>query len=179
MSKWSKYAERASEASGSGLFLKLGDKQSIKFIVTDQTPHELHQLFPEGGGKPEEVEPGTPGAQVRFHVVIYDIDAKSRRIWGCSPGTFAKLSEKIGEFGEDKVYRVKRDGIDKKTKWEIDHMRPATEAEVKAMNAEDPIDLDKYGGRALSESAPPAKPAGRKTDPVPSDLPPDDEDIPF
>lgn len=171
-SKWSKYAERASAATGGGLFLKLGDKQSIKFIVrADQTPHEVHQLFPEGGGKPEEVDPGTPGAQVRFNLVVYDIDQKSLRVWACSPGTFAQLSEKLDEFGEDRVFRVKRNGTGLKTKWEIDHMRQATAAEIEDMNGENPIELDKYGGLPLTDA--PSKPkVGKAAETV-------DDDIPF
>lgn len=160
MSKWDQYSKRAKETGGGGLFARLTSGQSIKFIVIGD-PHEAHKLFPEDGGKPQDVEPGTAGATVQIMLHVYDTDQKSGRILQITPRTFVDLADKLGEFGDDHIFRLKRTGEGMKTRYAVDHISNASEQQLQLARGQDPIDIEQYGGRPieLEPDAEPTKPA--------------------
>lgn len=190
MSKWKQYSERAGRAAG-GMFVRLKSGEAVRFVVVGD-PHERHLIFPEGGGKPEDVSPGTPGATVQIGLEVYDTDKLSLRILQLTPNTFAGLADKLAEFGDERVYRIKRTGEGLKTRYAVDHVGPATDEQVEHLSQQDRLDLEQYGWTPIEIAEDPAPvaaaPAGKKgagartapaSQPQAAQPQPNDDNIPF
>ncbi len=185
MSKWADYGSKAKESAGGGMFVRLTDGSSIKFIVQGD-PCEAHKLFPEGGGKPTDVPPGTAGANVKIMLVAFDVDAKGNKVLQLTPNTFVDLAEKIAEFGDDHIFRVKRKGSGMTdTRYSVDHIGSATPEQLETAAGQDPIDLEEYGGRPMAISAaaapskPPLTPRRQASKPAVPDVDQPVDDVPF
>lgn len=176
---WGKYSKKTK--GGSGPYVKLGSGDSITFVVVGK-PHETHKLFPEGGGKPQDVKPGTPGADFKIILHVFDTAEKTSKILQLTRTTFTRLDERIGEFGVDHTFRIKRTGTTMTdTRYEVDHIGETPSTVLSMARAEDPIDLERVGGIPISideESAPTPKAASTKGKPTPV-AEPTDEEIPF
>ena len=184
MSKWSDAAKAARKNSGDGSkYIKLDDGDSVSFALDSEAEIGEESASWKDGAK---VPDGTPGSERNSKIVlsVYDLEARVFRVLRLGPGTFAKLTEKLDKFGDDRGYCLTRIGVGMKTRYEIDRLDKLTPEQSAHMRACEPIDV--LGERGvvplLPEQRPePApervaapKPAGKAR---PAAMP--DEDVPF
>lgn len=168
MSKWNDYASNV-KGSGNGKFVNLKDGERVTFAIMGD-PGEQHLLFPQGGGKPTEVKAGTPNAQVKIGLPIYDLDQKAPRLLQISVPTFKDLASLVGELGEDRSYRVSRTGSTKTdTRYFVTSIDRLTPEQTATIRRESPVDLVESGFTPLS----------LETQRQPGDEPQDASGIPF
>jgi hypothetical protein len=186
--KWAERAKAAKAAAGGGgKYAKLGDGESIDFVLPDpENLGEERSYWLDG----KTVPPDTRGAKENVKIVlgIYDLDAKANRVLRVSTGTFSDLGKLLDKYGERIGLTISREGSGiKDTKYKVS-ARPGTVGDDVWKHAADcePVNvLDEAGVTPLPEAdepaaapAPTPKPRPAAAKAAPAAMPPD-PDVPF
>lgn len=188
MGRWSNYAN--SVKSSGGKYIRLKDGDAVKFAVTDADVGKRRTWWLDG----KKVAEGTPESKMSEKMVlcVYDVDQQSMRVLEITGPTFRTLCEKVDEFGEDRIYRIKRYKDQKGfVAYAIDNFDRMPEDLIAKIAREPLIDIlseDEVEELDVEEPAPPPPPAKKpisaKGSGRPSAMPPAqpqavDEDVPF
>ena len=181
MGKWSDKAKNAAPAS-TGKYIKLkGIGDSIRFCVTDADEGQETTSWKDG----KKVPIGTPGCETGTKIVasVFDPAQKCDRVLRMTPAAFAKLAEKVDEFGEDRVYQLKIvKGKGQYNEYVVDQVDRMTADQLKDRANAERIDVLAEDGvvpiPTKEEPTPqPSRPAALPKGAAPA--PADDADIPF
>lgn len=183
MSKWSQYAQKAGPKSrgtggGGGLFLRLKDGDSVKYVVPPTaTPHQRYQRWT--GSEYEQADGPGEGVKAQILVPVMVVPDNEIKILGLSPTAFVTFCDRMADpdiGGNEQVYRMKRTGADLDTVYDVQRLDRATPDQI-AMAARHAIpDLSQWGDPIPGVDEPAKKATASK--PQPAQTQPD-SDVPF
>jgi len=201
MSRWGAASKATKSMGGGGKYIKLKDGDSVKFAVTDSAIGKEITYWKDG----EKVSEHTPGGEMNTKIVlgVWDLEAQCMRVMRVTPNTFRTIAEKIEEFGEGRIYRIKRyrdakdfvsyaiDQIDRLEAEVVERIARETPIDILAENDVWPLETAAEPAPAATKQPParaPEKPrtsntmsGGRQPLPAmpPGQQPGPDDDVPF
>lgn len=178
-----KYGNRST--TGGSLFVKLGNGDSIDFILFDDVD-PVESVTKWDGEKSVPCERSDPDAQVKIMLPAYVVSRREKGSKKADPvgdmklirltaKTFDTLTEAVDDDtvgGTEQIYRLKRTGEGLETRYAITRIDRATAAQLQTVSQTSVPDLARYG----EPMTPPAS-SPEPTDTRSSETP--DEDIPF
>lgn len=188
MGRWEKYSNSV-KSSNNGKYIRLKDGDSVKFAVTEAEVGQRTTWWKDG----QKVSQAA-GAKESTKIVmgVYDVDQQAPRVLEITTATFRTLCEKIEEFGEDRIYRIKRYKDQKDfVAYAVDNIDRLDDA-MKAKIAREPlldilseadVEMLEEAEEKPKEAPKPIPPKPRtatgKVSAMPAAAPVPDEDLPF
>lgn len=142
---WDAVTADPGDGGSPGLFVSLSDDGSRIDFVPLTAPMERWIKWPDGPGRPEDCDPGTPGGSCTYVLQVYDVANGMVRILDLKPPAFRAFRDEVKSDGPRNVFRLRRKGAGKSTSWICNVRQAAPPAAYNAPLEELQMQLFKIG----------------------------------